>query len=326
MLQVLGLNAVSEQVYLTLLGEPPLDEADLAQLLGLTRTQIGAALDQLADLALLRMSRLDPGKQRPVSLERAVALLLRRQEAEFEARRKALLDGKAAAAAMIESAARSRSRIPAGVELITGLDNIQTLTESLSQAAVTEACSMVPTVMPAEALQVSRAVDEDITGRGVTSRILCHESIRSNATALAYERDMLALGAQVRTAAVVPIRLLIIDRTSAVLPFDPESPREAAILTTAPGMVKTLCELFDRLWADAIPLEETPLPDEATGLTDSEVELLKILSGGLTDEAAAKRLGVSVRTVKRRMEDLMRRLEAGSRFQAGYRAAKRGWL
>lgn len=326
MLQGLGLSAVSEQVYRALLDEPALQEGALAQLLGLPPAQVGAALGELADLELLRRSRLDPGRRYPVSMERAVALLLRRQEEELEARRKALADGKAAAAAVIESATRRRSRLPAGVELITGLDDIQTLTESLLAAAVTDACSIVPNVMPAEALRASRAMDEDLFRRGVRGRILCHEGIRSHAAALAYEREMLALGAQVRTAAVLPTRLLIIDRGSAVLPFDPRFPREGALLVTAPGMVTTLCELFDRLWDGAISLEETPLPDEATGLTDSEAELLKILSGGLTDEAAAKRLGVSVRTVKRRMEDLMRRLEAGSRFEAGYRAAKRGWL
>jgi sugar-specific transcriptional regulator TrmB/DNA-binding CsgD family transcriptional regulator len=326
MLRALGLDATSEQIYRTLLDEPGLEEDGLAQLLGLPREQIGAALDQLADLELLRMSRQDPGRRYPVSLERGVDLLLRRQEAELEARRKALAEGKAAAAELIESVSRRRSRIPAGVELITALDDIQALMESLLQAAVSEIWSIVPTVMPAEVLQASRTLDEDVSKRGVQGRILCHESVRSNASALAYERRMLALGAQVRTSAVLPIRLLIIDRACAVLPFDPDSMKEGAILTTAPGMVKSLCELFERIWDDGIPLEETPRFDEATGLTDSEAELLKILSGGLTDEAAAKRLGVSVRTVKRRMEDLMRRLEAGSRFEAGFRAAKRGWL
>lgn len=326
MLQGLGLNAKSEQVYRALLDEPGLEEGALAQQLGLTPEQISAALDQLADLALLRMSRQDPGRRYPVSLERGAALLLQRQEAELEARRQTLLEGRATAAAMTESAARRRSQIPAGVEQITPLDDIQALLESLLYAAATEVCSVVPAVMPAEALQVARSLDEEVLGRGVTVRILCHESIRTNAAALAYEQQMLALGAQIRTAAVLPTRLLITDRTSAVLPFDPELPREAAILTTAPGMVKALCELFDRLWDDAIALDEKPLPDEATGLTGTEAELLRILSGGLTDEAAAKRLGVSVRTVKRRMEGLMRRLEANSRFEAGYRAAKRGWL
>lgn len=326
MLQGLGLDALSERVYRALLDEPGLDEAALAHTLALSPAQITTAWNHLTELALLRESRQDPGKRYPVSLERCVGLLLQRKEAELEARRKELADGKAVAAAVAESAARRRSQTAVGVERITALDDIQALMESLGQAAKTDLCSMVPSVMSAEVLQASRQLDKELMARGIKGKMLCHEGIRHNAGALAYERWMLGLGAQVRTAAVLPMRLLIVDRSCAVLPFDPESRDEGAMLITAPGMVTALGELFDRFWEDAVPLTVAPLVDEATGLTEGEAELLKILSTGLTDDAAAKRLGVSVRTVKRRMNDLMRRLEAGSRFEAGYRAAKRGWL
>lgn len=326
MLQGLGLDALSERVYRTLLAEPALDEAALAHALALSPAQIATAWDRLTELALLRESRQDPGKRYPVSLDRCVSLLLQRKEAELEARRKEVAEGRAVVAAVAESAARRRSQTAVGVERITALDDIQALMESLGQAATTGICSMVPSVMSAEMLQASRQLDEDLMAKGVTCKTLCHEGIRHNAAALAYEHWMIGLGAEVRTAAVLPMRLLIVDRSCAVLPFDPESRDEGAMLVTAPGMVTALGELFDRFWEDAAPLTVAPQVDEATGLTEGEAELLKILSTGLTDDAAAKRLGVSVRTVKRRMNDLMRRLEAGSRFEAGYRAAKRGWL
>ena len=38
---------------------------------------------------------------------------------------------------------------------------------------------------------------------------------------------------------------------------------------------------------------------------------------GLKDEAVAKKLGVSVRTVRRKIYELQQRLGADSRFQAG---------
>ncbi|SBW18549.1 regulatory protein LuxR [Candidatus Protofrankia californiensis] len=59
---------------------------------------------------------------------------------------------------------------------------------------------------------------------------------------------------------------------------------------------------------------------------DSERLLLQLLSLGAKDEAAARHLGVSVRTVRRMIADLMRRMDARSRFQAGILAAERGWL
>ena len=47
---------------------------------------------------------------------------------------------------------------------------------------------------------------------------------------------------------------------------------------------------------------------------------------GLTDDTVARRMGVSVRTVRRIMADIMRRLDATSRFEAGVKVVHRGWL
>lgn len=58
----------------------------------------------------------------------------------------------------------------------------------------------------------------------------------------------------------------------------------------------------------------------------AELLLLQLLADGAKDEAAARSLGVSVRTVRRMVADLMRRLDARSRFQAGILAKRRGWL
>lgn len=46
----------------------------------------------------------------------------------------------------------------------------------------------------------------------------------------------------------------------------------------------------------------------------------------MTDENAGKRLGISLRTVRRQMASLMERLNASSRFEAGLKAAQSGWL
>ena len=53
-------------------------------------------------------------------------------------------------------------------------------------------------------------------------------------------------------------------------------------------------------------------------------EILRALGAGLTDEAAARRLGVSLRTYRRRVAELMATLDADSRFQAGVRAGELG--
>ena len=54
--------------------------------------------------------------------------------------------------------------------------------------------------------------------------------------------------------------------------------------------------------------------------------LLEQLARGAKDEQIARTLGLSLRTVRRRVADLMDDLGAGSRFQAGVEAVRRGWI
>ena len=61
-------------------------------------------------------------------------------------------------------------------------------------------------------------------------------------------------------------------------------------------------------------------------LTDEERRIVGLLAEGLTDDAIARRLGLTRRTCRRRIRVLMERLGARSRFQAGALAAKAGWL
>ena len=54
--------------------------------------------------------------------------------------------------------------------------------------------------------------------------------------------------------------------------------------------------------------------------------MLDLLQMGMKDESIARQLGVSLRTVRRRIADLMDDLGASTRFQAGAEAARRDLL
>jgi DNA-binding NarL/FixJ family response regulator len=55
-------------------------------------------------------------------------------------------------------------------------------------------------------------------------------------------------------------------------------------------------------------------------------KLLGLLATGATDATIAKQLGLSDRTVHRRIHALITRLGVSTRLQAGYEACRRGWL
>jgi DNA-binding CsgD family transcriptional regulator len=77
------------------------------------------------------------------------------------------------------------------------------------------------------------------------------------------------------------------------------------------------------IWDSAVDLD-TYLRSKAPHLDADGRVILEALGSGLTDESAAKRLGLSLRTYRRRVAELMAKLEADSRFQAGLRAGELG--
>jgi DNA-binding NarL/FixJ family response regulator len=172
-----------------------------------------------------------------------------------------------------------------------------------------------------------RRIDHENLRRGVRYRVVVPDTART-APVLASRLCALALaGADTRTAPDVPTDALVIDGSVVVFPVDRTATGRAlgSAVFRLPSVVTTTVSLFERVWLSAVPMTPTDRPDVA-GLTARERELLTLLSSGSTDESAATRLDVSVRTVRRMVADIMGRLGARSRFQAGVKAADRGWL
>jgi DNA-binding CsgD family transcriptional regulator len=164
-------------------------------------------------------------------------------------------------------------------------------------------------------------VDHDNLRRGVRYRVLVPDRART-AHGVSARLGALALaGAEVRTLPKVPLDALIVDRALTVLPAE----RDSVAAFELASVVTTAVELFGHMWQAAVPFT-APVETSAGEVTDRERELLMLLFAGCTDEAAAARLNISVRTVRRTVSQLMDRLGARSRFQAGAKAAGRGWL
>lgn len=140
-------------------------------------------------------------------------------------------------------------------------------------------------------------------------------------------RRLTEVGAQVRiSSAPLPHETIIIDRRVVILAGQ-QSPlgreyREYTV-TSSPVLVGGVYALFSAAWEAATDLGAY-LHGEMPELAQDAREILRALGAGLTDEAAARRLGTSLRTYRRRVAELMAALEAESRFQAGVRAGELG--
>lgn len=94
------------------------------------------------------------------------------------------------------------------------------------------------------------------------------------------------------------------------------------VLTSAP-LVRPILAVLERLWEFASPL---PRATGMSGLDPRDGQVLLMLASGASDATIARQLGVSQRTVERRIRSIMDTLGAESRFQAGLLAKQAGWL
>lgn len=145
--------------------------------------------------------------------------------------------------------------------------------------------------------------------------------------ALTEAPDTLALrasaGEEIRLVPALPTRMFIIGTTHVILPEPLGYVDEPRSLVRQRGWVEAMILWFEAVWDKASPYSPASGRSSAG---DLRTFLLQQLSAGAQDEQIARRLGVSLRTVRRRVADLMAELGADSRFQAGVEAAKRGWI
>lgn len=311
-----------------MLSAPDHGVADLERASGLTESQVRTALDKLADMALLRPSHDNPGQLRPVRPEVGLAVLIRRQEEDLAEREAKVVQARSAVTSFVaETTELGSGTEDAYIKKLVGTDAVQARMEVLAQREGVEFLSVKPggPVDPG-VLEASRSLDSKVLASGATSRILYQHSIRHDRATMAYASWMVGQGAQVRTGAVLPLRMVIVDRSIALVPMDTLGDAlHGALEVTAEGIVALLLGLFEDTWRQATDVGSEPKKDRLTGLSEVDRQLLDLLADGLTDEAAAHRLGQSVRTVRRTMARLMRQLDATSRFEAGLKV-QRKWL
>ncbi|MFE5585326.1 LuxR C-terminal-related transcriptional regulator [Kitasatospora sp. NPDC056531] len=323
MLEVLGLTAGATAVYQAMLDHPAYGVDEIARHCGLTDVEVHEHLDELGRLTLVRASAERPGRMRAVSPDIGLADMLATQEAELASRQAQLAASRAAVTRMV--AERAEHRTTHGERLL-GLDAIQARLERMGRSTTTEVLASQPGEQRPEDLVASRSADAEVLARGIAMRTLYQDSTRNQPHVATYAHWLLSHGGEVRTAPAIPPRLVVVDRAQALVPIDPADNRKGALYVTEPGILAALLDLFEQSWNAAVPLGATSPEDPSTGLTATERELLRLLGSGLTDDAAGQRLGISSRTVGRHMSSIMERLGASSRFEAGIKAAHRGWL
>ncbi|MFJ9591874.1 LuxR C-terminal-related transcriptional regulator [Streptomyces virginiae] len=321
----LDLEELDQTVYEEVLARPELGLAELAARLGVEPDRVRECLDRLFALRLVQASFETPGRFTVVDPVLGMQRLLDQQYEEL-VRRHRRAAGHQQALVRILAGAGSGGRPAEGVERLSGLDAVQRRLERLALEARTEVLTFMPGgPQSAAALEAAERNDALVLGRGVAIRTIGLDLVREDPGTLRYSRALLAGGGAFRTVAALPTRMVLVDRTHALVPIDPADSRQGALSLSAPGMIAPLVALFEREWGAAVPLGADP--SQAVYVpTEQERSLLGLLAEGHTDESAAGQLHISARTARRIMASLIERLGARSRFEAGLRAARLGWV
>ncbi|MEV5969551.1 helix-turn-helix transcriptional regulator [Streptomyces sp. NPDC051921] len=318
-LRLLGIEGAAGRVYLALLDGAPAPLGSIGEAAGVSGAALAAAYGELVDAGLASAADGDGDVVAPVPPAAGLEILARHRAAELE-------ESRIAVGGAFESFRRHRLAAynDGLVEVVTGEAIGRRMRHAWASAREQirqfESPPYVPLVGATEDALATLA-------RGVTQRVVySRESLEHPGHLKDVIEPCIEAGEQARVLPSVPVKLLIIDDAYALVSL---SIQEADVVNTMLvvqpcGLLSALVALFEQSWNNALPFHgRTTRP---AGLSPADRRLLRLLAGGAGDEVIARELGVSRRTLFRRLQILMARLGAANRFQMALQAQRSGWL
>ncbi|MGH3386365.1 MAG: helix-turn-helix transcriptional regulator [Nocardioidaceae bacterium] len=321
-LGTLGISAFSEDLYALLLERPGLSISESARRLDSTTARARDALHELESKGLATRSASRQPQFFPTSPELALGILLHQQEDELSRARAAITGYQET---FVKASAVSPLHL---VEVVLGHEAVLQRISQLQSVATQEILVFDKPPYEATEQQVT-ATEIDHLERGVRARVIYERSALEAPGQLATLRQLADLGEEARLLDRLPTKLMIADRRHAIVPLADDAPGvDGIVLLNATPMLNALIALFESLWRTATPigLRTDPGPADRDVLPAADKALLTLLSAGLKDDAMAHQLGVSRRTVQRRIRQLMVRLGVQSRTQIVLQAVRQGLL
>ncbi len=319
---------LSRAVYLHCLVHEGSDIHAVRRALGLSAAEAESAVAVLLELRLLRPVGTH-GLLVPTSPQSAAADLIEPWQLEVQERQQR----------MAAVGDRIRGYVGTYVDFLHGhtptgssflVDDLGSLAQRLREAA--HVCRKELLILrpadaaadPGDALTDAEDTALTVLDAGVELRVLTQHAAKSSPAARSGLHRLHRAGAEIRTTADVPVRLLLFDRELAVLLAEPEDPAPATVVTDA-RITSFLGTLHDRMWDTAATFVQRA--DESAPRLDAgdlRTTILELLSAGHSDDAIARMLSISLRTCRRHISELLTTLNSRTRFQAGAEAVRLG--
>ncbi|MFD0074880.1 MULTISPECIES: LuxR family transcriptional regulator [unclassified Streptomyces] len=318
-LRLLGIGDEARRVYVQLLELGPAPLSAIGSAAGLDGAELTAAYGELVDAGLASPAGQDPDPVAPVPPAAGLEILGRHRAAELD-------ESRITVGGAFESFRRQRLAAYHDdlVEVVTG-DAVGPRMRHAWASARGEIRQLdSPPYFP-----LPSATDDALAtlARGVTQRVVYSQaSLEYPGQLESAIEPCVEAGEQARVLPSVPVKLVIIDESYAMVSLSiKEADVHNSMLVVQPcGLLSALVALFEQTWQNALPLHGRSV--RPAGLLPADRRLLRLLAGGASDDVIAREIGVSRRTLFRRIQVLMARLGATSRFQMALQAQRAGWL
>ena len=321
MLDAVGVPAAEWRAYQLLLRLPNATVAELAAHLDLSADEVRGPLAGLTRRGAVH--RLDDHRYQAVPPDLAFGPALRRRRGELELATEVL--DRLGSEYRNQLALRGAADL---IEVVFGAE-IGPRVQEVQRGAAQEVRTLVK--LPIFAFSgAENTAGLEALARGVVYRTIYPRAVLDLPDDPFGLAESVAAGEQARLVNETPLKMIVVDRSVAVVPVLPAAATDPSALLVYPsGLLDALLALFDAMWSSATPL----LAADGTvhsGLTDqpsaSDLHLLSLLLAGLTDQAIAAQLGLSMRTVQRRVHTLVELAGVRTRLQLIWQAAHRGWI
>lgn len=278
----------------------------------------GSDHDSFAFLLDLGLVALDPGTDTylpvdPAIVQSRVVAPMGQRAAEL------LAESTGWATTFAELGLAFRRTAPSDLPIveIRGLPNINRFLVAALGDAETELLTAQPDgARSAAVLDVALERDKRALGRGIKMRTLYQHSARRSIATREYVEEVTKLGAEVRTLDEFFNRLIVVDRRLAVIPGNDGT--DVAIAIHDPNLVEYLADIFERSWERARIFTDRETSTEREIADDVHKMTVRMLVEGHSDNASAKRVGVSTRTYAAYVASLKAEYNVETRFQLGY--------
>jgi len=311
MLLPVGVGETEETVYVELLSCASASIQELADRLVLSRHQVASAVRKLEEKSLVHYTTERPPRIIAAPPDVALPALVQRRE-------RAIADVGLAVEPLLELYRRSRTQ-SAGEELIElciGQGAVAQRFEQLQLAAKEQVRLFV--LPPYAVALAGNDAELELLAQGVQYRAVYGADVLQTPGGLNSIQRYTAAGEQARVTSIAPTKLAIADSSLALLPLHSgaDGTQFSAILVHPCGLLDSLIALFELIWDRSHPIDQA---GSVTALSPDDRQLLSLLLTGLTDKAAGRALGMSERTVQRRVRAVMTQVDAETRLQLGAR-------